>query len=201
MQQKYPWNKGKIIGQKRPFSRKDIWAIRHFLETEGETRDLALFNLGLDSKLRGCDLVALKVSDIVHAGKILNRATVVQSKTHRAVRFELTKPTRVAIALWLSSIDPQLSPYIFPSKYSSSGHLTPKQYSRRLQYWVAKVGLDPCDYGGHSLRRTKATLIYRETKNLRAVQLLLGHQKLDSTVRYLGIDLDDALDLSESIDI
>ena len=91
--------------------------------------------------------------------------------------------------------------YLFPSRIHASAHLSTRQYSRIVESWVLGIGLDASAYGTHSLRRTKATLLYRRTKNLRAVQLLLGHAKLDSTVRYLGIDIDDALELSEQIDI
>lgn len=155
------WNKGKLVGQKPPLKPKDIWAIRIYLQNSHAVRDLAMFNLAIDSKLRGCDLVSLRVRDITHGNQVLSRAMVIQRKTQRPVQFELTEPTRAAVSAWL----------------------------------------DSSAYGTHSMRRTKATLIYKRTKNLRAVQLLLGHSKLESTVRYLGIEVDDALEISEQTEI
>ena len=89
----------------------------------------------------------------------------------------------------------------FRSRFKASKHLSTRQYARIVARWVSGIGLDPANYGTHSLRRTKATLIYRKTRNLRAVQLLLGHVKLESTVRYLGIEVDDALDIAERIEL
>jgi len=166
------WNKGRIVGQKAPFKLKDIWALRVRLQMNGRVRELALFNLGIDSKLRGCDLVALNVRDVCHGDQLATRAVVMQHKTQRPVQFEITQP-----------------------------NLGTRQYARILGHWVDELGLDHAEYGTHSMRRTKATLIYRRTKNLRAVQLLLGHSKLESTVRYLGIEVDDALEISEQTEI
>ena len=113
------------------------------------------------------------------------------------VRFELTDQARESVDAWIAKAGLVASDFLFPSRISSRRHLTTRQYSRIVNAWVECVGLDPANYGTHSLRRTKATLIYRRTKNLRAVQLLLGHTKLESTVRYLGIEVDDALEISE----
>lgn len=196
-----PWNKGKLVGQKAPFSLQEIWSIRTRLETIGNRRDLALFNLAIDSKLRACDLLALRVADVSSGGEILSRATVRQKKTNRPVRFEITERTRKSIKAWLESVELNEDDYLFPSRVRRSPHLSTRQYARIVNEWVRAIGLDPSAYGTHSLRRTKATLIYRRTKNLRAVQLLLGHTNLDSTVRYLGIEIDDALEMSEQIDV
>ena len=196
-----PWNKGKLVGQKAPFSMQEIWSIRLRLQTMGNRRDLALFNLAIDSKLRACDLLALRVADVVSAGEVLSRATVRQRKTKRAVRFEITERTRKSIEDWIDKVQLTESDYLFPSRVRRSPHLSTRQYARIVNDWVRSIGLDPAAYGTHSLRRTKATLIYRRTKNLRAVQLLLGHTNLDSTVRYLGIEIDDALEMSEQIDV
>lgn len=196
-----PWNKGKQIGQKRPFRLQEIWMIRIRLELAKKTRDLALFNLAIDSKLRGCDLVSLRVSDIAHAGHILNRATIVQRKTGLPVKFELTEPTRKAVEAWIAHASLRAGQFLFASRLKASPHLSTRQYARIVKGWAALIGLDPYAYGTHSLRRTKATLIYRRTKNLRAVQLLLGHRALESTVRYLGIEVEDALELAEHIDV
>lgn len=196
-----PWNKGKLIGQKLPLTQQEIWSIRLRLTVAGRSRDLALFNLAIDSKLRACDLLKLKLSDVAKGGEISSRAAIVQQKTGRPVRFELTARTRESIASWVKEADLEPSSFLFPSRIRRSLHLSTRQYARIVDGWVTEIGLDRSKYGTHSLRRTKATLIYRRTKNLRAVQLLLGHSKLDSTVRYLGIEIDDALDLSERIDV
>jgi integrase len=196
-----PWNKGKIVGQKAPFRLKDIWAIRVRLQLGHRTRELALFDLGIDSKLRGCDLLKLKVSDVCHGNQVAARATVMQQKTQRPVQFEITTPTREAVGAWMAEAHLRQDDCLFPSRVHKSGHLGTRQYARILDGWVRELGLDPCAYGTHSMRRTKATLIYRKTRNLRAVQLLLGHTKLESTVRYLGIEVDDAIEIAEQIEV
>lgn len=200
-QKREAWNKGKLIGQKPPLKPKDIWAIRIHLQNKHAVRDLAMFNLAIDSKLRGCDLVSLRVRDITNGNQILPRAIVTQRKTQRPVQFELTEPTRLAVAAWLEKAHLRSDQYLFPSRLEDSPHLSTRQYARIVHMWVETAGLDSSIYGTHSLRRTKATLIYKKTKNLRAVQILLGHTKLESTVRYLGIEVDDALEISEQIEI
>jgi integrase len=196
-----PWNKGRLIGQKSPLSMQEIWAIRTRLRDKQQSRDLALFNLALDSKLRACDLLKLRVSDISSSNEVNHRATVLQQKTGRPVRFEIIRKTRQSVRDWIDEAGLITSDYLFPSRVRGSRHLSTRQYSRIVTSWVAGAGLDASAYGRHSLRRTKATLLYRKTKNLRAVQLLLGHSSLDSTVRYLGIEIDDALEMSEHIDV
>ncbi len=198
---KVPWNKGKLIGPKPPLQPKHVWAIRTRLQLSERIRDLALFNLAIDSKLRGCDVVSVKVEDVAPHGYAMERATVRQKKTGRPVRFEITEQTRQTIDAYLNAAKKHPGEYLFTSRKDPDRALTPRQYSRLLSGWVASIGLDPSLYGTHSLRRTKATLIYRRTGNLRAVQLLLGHTKVESTVRYLGIEVDDALALAEQIDI
>jgi integrase len=163
-------------------------------------RDLALFNLAIDSKLRGCDLVSLRVEDIAPHGYAIDRATVRQKKTNRPVRFELTEQTRQAVDDYLSQSPRRPGEYLFPGR-SKQHCLTTRQYARLVSDWIGSIGLDPSLFGTHSLRRTKATLIYSRTGNLRAVQLLLGHTKIESTVRYLGIEVDDALAISEQVDV
>lgn len=199
--QNAPWNKGKLIGQKSPLKLKEIWAIRIRLQMAKNTRELALFNLAIDSKLRGCDLVKLKVCDVAQGGRVLSRAMIMQQKTHRPVQFEITEQTRESLANWISQDQLKSDDYLFPSRIHNSPHLSTRQYARIVEHWVISIGLDPAAYGTHTMRRTKATLIYRRTKNLRAVQLLLGHTKLESTVRYLGIEVDDALEISEQTEI
>ena len=196
-----PWNKGKLVGQKSPFRLKDIWAIRIRLQLAQQTRELALFNLAVDSKLRSCDLVRLRVRDVTHGDRMASRATVMQQKTHRPVQFEITEQTREAVAMWIAHSRLRSEGFLFPSRVRASPHLSTRQYARIVQSWVREIGLDPAAHGTHTLRRTKASLIYRRTKNLRAVQLLLGHTKLESTVRYLGIEVDDALEMAEQTEV
>ncbi len=196
-----PWNKGKLVGPKPPFKLKEIWAIRIRLQLADRVRDLALFNLAIDSKLRGCDLLGLRVGDVTQGSHVVARAAVVQHKTGKPVRFELTEQTREAVGAWIAATHLRSEQFLFPSRLSASPHLSARQYSRIVKGWAALIGLDPESYGTHSLRRTKATLIYRQTKNLRAVQLLLGHSKLESTVRYLGIEVDDALEIAEQTEV
>ncbi len=195
------WNKGKLIGQKPPLKLREIWAIRIRLQLKKGTRELAIFNLALDSKLRSCDLVKLKVRDVCHGNGIAPRAMVLQQKTQQPVQFEITEQTRDALKNWTSHNYLRPEDYLFPSRINSSNHISTRQYARIVHKWVEMIGLDTSLYGTHSLRRTKATLIYRRTKNLRAVQLLLGHTKLESTVRYLGIEVDDALEMAEQTEV
>jgi site-specific recombinase XerD len=196
-----PWNKGRLIGQKAALKLKEIWAIRIRLQLAEKTRDLALFNLAIDSKLRGCDLVKLRVYDIAQGKSILPRAMVIQRKTQRPVQFEITEQTRQSVAAWVDKAHLDSHQRLFPSRVTKSPHLSTRQYARIVASWVKSIGLDPAAYGTHTMRRTKATLIYRRTKNLRAVQLLLGHTKLESTVRYLGIEVDDALEIAERTEV
>ena len=198
---KEPWNKGKLVGQKPPLKLREIWAIRIRLQLANRRRELALFNLAIDSKLRACDLVAIRVRDVSHGDVISSRAIVMQRKTQRTVQFEITEQTRDAIADWIKDAGLKSDDYLFPSRIKFSPHISTRQYARIVASWVTAIGLDRTAYGTHSLRRTKASLIYRRTKNLRAVQLLLGHTKLESTVRYLGIEVDDALVMAEQTEV
>ena len=199
--QHVPWNKVRLCGQKRPLKRQEVWSIRFRLELGKRTRDLALFNLAIDSKLRACDLMSLRVADIAQGNRVLPRARIIQRKTGRPVQFEITEGTRSAVEKWIAKA--QLGPldFLFPSRILKTNHLSRRQYGRIVDRWVSEIGLDASQYGTHSLRRTKASLIYRKTKNIRAVQLLLGHTSLESTVRYLGIDEEDALALAEQIEM
>lgn len=198
---KIPWNKGKIVGQKAPLKLKDIWAIRIRLQLGHRTRELALFDLGLDSKVRACDLVRLRVRDICSGDRVSTRAIVMQKKTSLPVQFEITPPTRETATEWIKQAELSTEDYLFPSRVHDSPHLGTRQYARILDFWIEEIGLDPTEYGTHTICRTKASLIYRRTKNIRAAQLLLGHTKLESTVRYLGIEVEDALELSGQTEI
>jgi integrase len=180
---------------------KEVWSIRARLELKKRVRDLALFNLAIDSKLRACDLTRLKVDDVAAGGEVKTRGIIVQKKTGRPVQFEITEQTRRAVLNLMRRHYLRSGDYLFPSRIAKSPHLSTRQYARIVQGWVASIGLNPATYATHSLRRTKAALIYRKTGNLRAVQLLLGHTKLESTVRYLGVEVDDAIAISEGVDL
>jgi len=192
-----PWNKGKLTGQKPPLKLREIWAIRIRLQLSKKIRDLTLFNLAIDSKLRSSDLVKIRVRDVTHSATVSRRAMVVQQKTKLPVQFEITEQTRDSISNWINLAELMSDDYLFKSRNRVSNHISTRQYSRIVDIWVKSIGLDPAEYGTHSMRRTKASLIYRRTKNLRAIQILLGHTKMESTVRYLGIEVDDALEMAE----
>jgi len=196
-----PWNKGTLTGAKPPLQPKHVWAIRTKLQIQGRVRNLAMFNLAIDSKLRGCDVVAIRVEEVAASGYTVDRATVRQKKTGRPVRFELSEQTRQAIDDYLKASNKRPGEFLFTGRRGLETNLTTRQYARLVSEWVGSAGLDPRLFGTHSLRRTKATLIYRRTGNLRAVQLLLGHTKIESTVRYLGIEVDDALAIAEQVDV
>jgi integrase len=196
-----PWNKGRLTGSKPPLRPKHVWSIRTKLQIEGRARDLAMFNLAIDSKLRGCDVVAIRVEDVAASGYTADRATVRQKKTGRSVRFELSEQIRQAIDNYLKADNKKPGEFLFTGRIRPDASITTRQYARLVSQWIGSVGLDPRLFGTHSLRRTKATLIYRRTGNLRAVQLLLGHTKIESTVRYLGIEVDDALATAEQVDV
>ena len=196
-----PWNKGKLIGAKPPLRSKHVWSIRTKLQIEGRKRDLALFNFALDSKLRGCDIVSIRVEDIAPRGHTVDRATVRQKKTGHPVRFEITEQTREALDDYMRVGGKKVGEFLFIGRKGQNRCLTTRQYARLVSKWVASCGLDPKLFGTHLLRRTKATMIYKRTGNLRAVQLLLGHTKIESTVRYLGIEVDDPLEIAEQVDI
>lgn len=200
-QTRIPWNKGKLCGQKPPLKLQEIWTIRVHLQMAKRIRDLALFNLAIDSKLRSCDLVRLRVREISNGSSIAKRAMVMQQKTQHPVQFEIMKHTRQAISDLIANDRLSSDDYLFKSRFKNSPHISTRQYARIVKSWVCEIGLNPSDYGTHSMRRTKATLIYKRTKNLRAVQLLLGHTKLESTVRYLGIEVDDALEMAEQTEV
>ena len=196
-----PWNKGKLIGAKPPLRPKHVWSIRTKLQVEGHVRDWAMFNLAIDSKLRGCDVVAIKVEDVAPSGRAVDRTTVRQKKTGRSVRFELTEQTRQSVDEYIRAANKKPGEFLFSGRRGPARSMTTRQYARLVSEWIAGIGLDPALFGTHSLRRTKATLIYRRTGNLRAAQLLLGHSKIESTVRYLGIEVDDALAIAEQVDV
>jgi site-specific recombinase XerC len=186
-QERRAWNAGRRVGAKRALKPRQIWAIRFFLDRERRLRDRALFDLAIDSKLRGCDLVKIKIGTLVIGPEIRTRAIVVQQKTGRPVQFELMADARASLLAWLERRGGTVDDFAFPSRINRSGPMSTRQYARLV--------------GTHSLRRTKAAIIYKATGNLRAVQILLGHTKIENTVRYLGVDVEDALTLAEGTEI
>jgi integrase len=196
-----PWNKNRVIGQKAPFKLKEICTIRAYLDYDHNVRDRALLDIALDSKMRGGDVVKLRVDDVCHGEHVASRASVRQSKTQRPVTFEITPTARKSLAAWIKQADLKPGGYLFPSRVDKEGHLGTRQYSRIVKDWARLIGEDPSRYGMHSLRRTKVTILYRQTHNLRAAQILLGHTKIENTVRYLGVELDEALSLSEQVEV
>jgi site-specific recombinase XerC len=163
-------------------------------------RDRALFDLAIDSKLRGCDLVKIKIGTLVTGQEIRTRALVIHQKTGRPVQFEITADVRASLLAWLERRGGTIDDYAFPSRVDHADHLSTRQYAR-LNEWVTATGLRREDYGTHWLRRTKAAMIYKATGNLRAIQILLGHTKIENTVSYLGVDIEDALELAEHTEI
>ncbi|MER8582190.1 tyrosine-type recombinase/integrase [Mesorhizobium sp. M1423] len=195
------WNAGKKVGTKRRLKPRQIWAIRFFLDRERRLRDRALFDLAIDSKLRGCDLVRIKIGTLVLGPEIRTRAMVEQQKTGRPVQFELMSDARSSLLAWLERRGGTVDDYAFPSRIDPKHQMSTRQYARLVDEWVVAIGLRPQEYGTHSLRRTKASIIYKTTGNLRAVQILLGHTKIENTVRYLGVDVEDALELAEATEV
>lgn len=195
------WNQGRVVSQKRSLMPKDVWAIRVRLEIAERTRDLALFNLAIDRKLRSCDLVKFKVADVCAAGQVRERTSITQSKTRQPVRFEIAEGTRKTLVAWLEEPLMVGSEHRWPGHFHDSRHISTRQYARLVRDWVTSIGHKPSSYGTHSMRRTKVAQIYRKTGNLRAVQLPLGHTKMDSTVRYFGVELEDALAIYEAVEI
>jgi site-specific recombinase XerC len=198
---RHAWNAGRKLGAKRPLKPKQVWAVRFWLERERRLRDRALFDLAIDSKLRGCDLVRVRIRDLVSGGRVRQRAIVIQQKTGRPVQFELLEPARASISEWLDRRGGTLDDYAFPSRTDHARHMSTRHYARLVDEWVTAIGLRREDHGTHSLRRTKAAIIYKATGNLRAVQILLGHTKIETTVRYLGVDVEDALTLAEGTEL
>jgi len=192
------WNKGIRVGQKKALKLEDIWRIRIRLELEKRFEELSLFNLAVDSKLRSCDLLSLKVRDVSRSGTVLSRTMIRQQKTRREVQFEITPKTQQALSQWIFTNQLEMADYLFPSHRRKGQHLSYHYYLTLVNRWIGDLGLDISQYGTHSMRRTKAALIYAKTKNLRAIQLLLGHAKLESTIEYLGVEIEDALTISEN---
>ena len=193
------WDKGRIIGQKKPLKLHEVQMIRAALESEGRRRDYVMFELAIDSKSRGCDLVRLKVRDVFSNGHVRDRTAVFQRKTKRSVQFEISPRTRAKLEAWLQVLGTHPDDYLFPG--SRGSHVWVRTYARFIRKCIERAGLDPYAYATHSMRRTKVAQLYRATGNLRAIQLLLGHTSIASTTRYLGVEVEDALLLSEQVQI
>ncbi len=181
------WNKGQIIGQKPPLAKKEIRAISNKLKNAASFRDLVLFSLAIDSSLGASDLVRLQLKDIAKKGKIAEKVTIVSTQTNHEVQFEISDDTQALIAEWVAEKNLKPSSYLFASRVSHSPHISARQYSRMVSDWVSLIGLNPKDYSAQSLRRTKPMLIYSKTKDLSAAMAQLGHARVRSTARYLGI--------------
>jgi site-specific recombinase XerC len=161
----------------------------------------ALFDLAIDSKLRGCGVVKIQIGDLVCGGPVRARAAVVQQTTGRPVQFELLEAPRTSIRAWLEQCSGTLDDYAFPSRNKRGKHLSTRQCAPLVDERAEGVGLRREDCGTHSLRRTKVSIICKATGNLRAVQILLGHTKTESTVRCLGVDVEDVLTLAEHTEV
>lgn len=200
-EERKPWNEGRLVGAKRALKQQQVWAIRFWLDQHRRLRHRALLDFAIDSKLRGCDVVRVRIGDVVSGGRVRDRALIIQQKTKRPVQFEIMETARKTMRAWLERRGGTLNDYVFPSRNDYMGHMSTRQYARLVHGWVIGIGLQAQEYGTHSLRRTKASIIYKATGNLRAVQILLGHVKIDSTVRYLGVDVEDALELAERTEV
>ena len=183
-----PWNKGISVGRRLPLNIKQIQSIRSHLKSAQKIRDLALFNLAIDSSLNAINVVQLRVSDVAKGSRILSLATIKPVESQRPIQFEISAETRESVAAWLAHVNLKPSDYLFPSRLQASPHLSTRQYAKHVTSWVNAIGLDPSRYGTQSLRRTKPALIYQQTENLVVAQLLLGHSRLRSTARFFGIE-------------
>jgi len=159
------------------------------------------WNVPLDQRKEFSAMPYIRIGDLVSGGRVRNRAMVIQQKTKRPVQFESLEPARSSLLAWLERRGGSVENYAFPSRVDRLDHLSTRQYSRLVEEWVSGIGLRREDYGTQSLRRTKAALIYKQTGNLRAVQILLGHSKIETSVRYLGLEVEDALTLAEATEV
>jgi integrase len=157
-----PWNVGRKLGAKRALKPQQVWAIRFWLDRERRLRDRAMFDLAIDSKLRGCDIVKIRIGDLISGGRVRSRAIAIQRKTSRPVQFELLEPARASILAWLEHRGGTLDDFDFSSRIDNAAHISTRQYARLVDEWVTGIGLRPEDYGTHSLRRTKASIIYKQ---------------------------------------
>lgn len=185
------WNNGQLPGQKLSLTLKQIHAIRARLGSAKKTRDLVLFNLAIDTSLPACDLVQLRVRDISKGGNLATNVKMMSSQTSNPVQFEISDVTATSVAAWIVQEELKPGANLFPSRLHASPHLSTRQYARIVVEWVSIIGLDPDAYGTESLRRTKPAIMYERCKSLVPAQLLLGHTRLRSTARFLGIEMEE----------
>jgi integrase len=174
LHRRVPWNKGKLTGAKPPLRPKHVWSIRTKLQIEGRARDLAMFNLAIDSKLRGCDVVAMRVEDLAASGYTADRATVRQKKTGRPVRFELSEQTRQAVDDYLKAANKRPGEFLFTGRRSPATSITTRQYARLVSEWIGSVGRLPNWVAPHTLRHSFATHLLEQNIDIRVIQVLLG---------------------------
>ena len=192
--------KKRIEGQKKPFTRKEIGLIQELLKIKDDKRSLALFTLGIDSMLRASDLVNLEVETITdHEGKVKNKFSVIQIKTGQPVEITLTQKTIDYVQDWLNSESIYYG-YVFKGATIDS-HLSIERYRVGIKNWVKSIGLNPREYSTHSVRRTKPSIVYKETGNIEEVKRMLGHTTLAMTSEYLGIDKEKVSDLATRINV
>lgn len=199
---KGPWNKGKSVGQMAPFTPDQVQVIRSLMQTEGKVRDLALFNVGLDTMLRASDLLALTVDDVTdHQGAIVSEIQIRQQKTNQGHLVALSPATQDSVADWLLASGKHRTDYVWTSigNRPTRSHLSRAQYANLVKQWAELARLNPKRHSTHSIRRTKSAVIYDQTQNLAACQQLLGHKSIGSTAVYLGVDQRKALDLAKRI--
>ena len=199
-----PWNKGKAVGQMAPFTADQAALIRPLLKAEGKIRDLALFNMGIDTMLRASDLLPLRVVNITdHNGDVVHEFTVRQKKTGKGHVVALTPETRDSVADWILAAGKGPEDFLWTSigNRKTGRHLMRNQYANLVKYWCYLARLDPKTHSTHSMRRSKSAAIYEKTLNLAACQHLLGHKNIGSTAHYLGVDQRKALDLAKRIKI
>jgi integrase len=201
--QKSPWNKGKAVGQKSPFRPREVQIIKQILENAGHLRDLALFSVGIDTMLRGIDLLALKVEDITdHEGEIVEVFVISQHKSGKATLVALLPYSRQVLKRWIAASSKLPWHYLFTSvRKHKKQPITTNQYRRLVKRWAAYAKLDPHKFSTHSLRRTKAALVYQQTHNVEVVRQLLGQSSITATSAYLGIDQQDALEIARKFEI
>lgn len=182
------WNKGQTIGQKPPLTQKQINAISRKLKSGNNLRDLVLFSLAVESSLGATDLVRLQLKDISRKGEILSWVSLASTQTNHAVQFEISPASRALVEEWVAEKNLGPASYLFASRINDSPHISARQYSRIVADWISLIGLDPKGYSSQSLRRSKPMMMFIKTKNLNAAMAQLGHARIRSTVRFLGID-------------
>src|SRR5260370_25309012 len=191
-----PWNKGLLIGQKKPLEPKHVWSIRVRLEIARSRRDLVILDLAIDSKRRACALVKLRLNDICSGVKVRHRATIVQKKTGRPVQFEITEQSRSSVEAWLPMLRATGSRYLFPSRLHTGPHISTRQYARLVHRWVESIGLE-LGLLWHALDAAHEGRPHLSKDRQPARRAT----KLESTVRYLGIEVNDALNIAEQIEL